>query len=63
MPEKPTYRELEKKVRKLEKALLEHKREQGLVRRTNMFQGILNAMEESAFLTDTQGRVFYANTT
>ena len=62
MPEKPTYEELEKRVKELEQAESERKRsEYALMENEYLFRTLLALAPSGIYLCDTKGRCKYAN--
>jgi len=62
MPKKPTYKELGKKVKELEKKAAKFKAiDVSLDRCEEWFQALLNAAADSAFLMDTKGTILAMN--
>jgi len=64
MPEKPTYEELEQKVRELEKEYLERKRTEELLQKSEeRFRAIFDTAEDSIFIKDRHLRYTLVNPT
>ena len=62
MPEKPTYEELEKRVKELEQAESERKRsEDALMKNEDIFRTLLALAPSGIYLCDAQGNCQYAN--
>jgi PAS domain S-box-containing protein len=62
MSEKPTYEELEKRVKELEQAESERKRsEDALMKNEDLFRTLLSLAPSGIYLCDTKGNCQYAN--
>jgi PAS domain S-box-containing protein len=62
MTEKPTYEELEKRVKKLEKEVIEQeKTEKSILNKDKWLLGLIEAIPDSVYIKDRKGRYLFVN--